>query len=67
MEWREQDGPPIENEPQPGLGTQIIEGLTRSDLRGQATLSYPNEGVHHVFQMMLFREGSGMNAFPEEV
>jgi PAS domain S-box-containing protein len=51
MTWTERGGPPIESEPQPHLGTSLIRGFMRSDLRGQATLEYPLQGASHRFVM----------------
>ena len=53
MTWRETDGPPIEREPTPQLGTSLIKGFLRSDLQGQAILNYPREGASHEFIMTL--------------
>ena len=37
----------------PGIGTSIIEGLTRSELRGTVDLSYERHGAQHVFDLTL--------------
>jgi hypothetical protein len=41
------DGPPIENEPAVGVGTSLVSGLCRSELRGEASFSYPKAGATH--------------------
>ena len=43
--WRENGGPPVAPAPQPGVGTQLIEGFIRFQLRGTVRLEYPREGV----------------------
>lgn len=45
--WAEEGGPPIDHTPTPSLGTSLITGFVRSDLRGEATLEYPRAGAHH--------------------
>jgi PAS domain S-box-containing protein len=45
--WTETGGPPLEHEPLAGFGTTLVCGLVRSELRGQAVLSYPREGARH--------------------
>ena len=66
LEWFEQDGPGINTPPEPGLGTQIIEGLVHSDLRGQAKLAYPPEGVRHVLRMLLTSSKASLHALSPE-
>jgi hypothetical protein len=43
-----------------GTGSGLIEGITRSELRGEAELRYPAEGVHHTLTMRLERP-AGLN------
>jgi PAS domain S-box-containing protein len=60
MNWRESGGPRIEGEVGRGTGSGLIEGITRSELRGEAELRYPAEGVHHTLTMRLERP-AGLN------
>ena len=55
LTWEEHGGPPIDHVPSPGLGTSLISGFVRSDLRGEATLEYPRQGAHHRFLIRLDR------------
>jgi PAS domain S-box-containing protein len=57
LEWQEQDGPPITTAPRPSLGTRLIDGLVGSDLRGSATLTYPESGARHEIELTLERPG----------
>lgn len=47
LRWQESGGPPILHPPTPGVGTSLIEGLARTDLRGEVELTYPREGARH--------------------
>lgn len=53
LSWRELpcSGPEITAEP--GLGTQLIEGFARSELRGQVKLGFFTAGVHHELTVAL--------------
>lgn len=51
--WSESGGPPILGDPKPGTGTNLIVGLSRSELRGRADLTYPPEGALHTLHMTL--------------
>jgi two-component sensor histidine kinase len=51
--WRERGGPPIVSPPTPGLGTRLVQGLVRSDLRGSLELGYPRDGAEHRFTVQL--------------
>jgi two-component sensor histidine kinase len=53
LNWVETGGPPIESEPQARLGTSLIRGFVRSDLRGEAALTYPRAGAAHRFTITL--------------
>lgn len=53
LDWREHGGPPIEAHPAPGTGTNLIIGLTKSELCGQAVLTFPSSGVEHRFHVRL--------------
>lgn len=58
MLWQEQGGPPVPGVPRPGLGTELIQGLVRSELYGEARLNYPPEGASHELLLTLERFGS---------
>lgn len=45
--WNESGGPPIENAPNPGMGSSLVEGLLGFQLGGVAELRFPREGAHH--------------------
>ena len=47
LRWEESGGPPIENQPTPGFGTGLIQGLLGSELRGRAQFTYPPQGARH--------------------
>jgi PAS domain S-box-containing protein len=48
LTWRERGGPPSAGAPpRPGQGTGLILGFVRSELRGEAHLSYPPSGASH--------------------
>jgi len=47
LEWRETGGPPITAPPTPKLGTELIQGFARHELRGSIELRFPPEGVQH--------------------
>ena len=53
LQWQESNGPEIDPDPTPGVGTSLIEGIVRSDLQGVATLRYPRSGVDHEFTINL--------------
>jgi PAS domain S-box-containing protein len=53
LAWVERGGPPIEREPVPQVGTNLIRGFIRSDLRGKAEMSFPRAGAMHQFMMTL--------------
>ena len=58
LQWQEHGGPPIEQAPAPGVGTSLVLGLAKSELRGHAELSYPTCGARHRLEITLDR-GSG--------
>ena len=47
LDWRETGGPTIPQEPATGLGTELIRGFARHELRGSIELRFPPEGAHH--------------------
>jgi two-component sensor histidine kinase len=51
--WRESGGPPIEIEPVERVGSSVIRGLVKSELRGRAELKYPRTGAEHEFEFVL--------------
>jgi PAS domain S-box-containing protein len=53
LRWQDVGGPPIENEPEPGVGTGLLRGLVKSELHGSAELTYPREGVSHTLEIAL--------------
>ncbi|UCD76291.1 MAG: PAS domain S-box protein [Phycisphaerales bacterium] len=53
LDWQESGGPVIESEPEAGVGTALIVGLVKSELRGRAELTFPREGANHRFQFVL--------------
>lgn len=54
MLWLERGGPtPATPEPKDSVGTGLIKGFVRSELRGQVTLTFPPEGASHRFTLKL--------------
>lgn len=51
--WTESGGEALDEEPRPGIGTEIIRGIIKSDLQGSANFCYPNQGAHHRFRIQL--------------
>ena len=51
--WKCTGGPPITLPVRPGLGTQLIEGFAKFELRGSARLSYSATGVDHAIDVVL--------------
>jgi len=47
--WRERGGPPITPPLNEGVGTGLVHGLVKAELRGEAILTYPREGATHEF------------------
>lgn len=56
LHWSEHGGPSIARVNKPGLGSNLIQGLVRTELRGTVSLTYPAEGAVHTFQLELERE-----------
>jgi PAS domain S-box-containing protein len=63
LTWTERGGPPIDGEPGTGLGTDLVNGLVRSDLRGTLELRYPREGVEHDLELVLESAGKWVPDF----
>ena len=59
LRWRESGGPPIAGDPGSGLGSELITGLVRSDLRGDVELGYRPGGVDHRFTINLAPAAGG--------
>ncbi len=53
LNWIESGGPPVQPQRTPGIGTGLIQGIVRSELRGQVELGYPVEGARHHFELQL--------------
>ncbi len=53
LTWHEASGPAVVAHPKPNVGSRIIEGIMRSELGGEAQLSYPPQGAHHRFVITL--------------
>jgi len=53
LRWEESGGPAIENSPEAGFGTGLINGLVNSELRGRAHFDYPRRGARHLFRINL--------------
>jgi PAS domain S-box-containing protein len=53
IRWREQGGPEVQNHPAPSVGMELIDGLTRTELRGHAELSFPRGGADHTLSITL--------------
>jgi two-component sensor histidine kinase len=55
LHWRETGGSEIAAPPTPAQGTSLIQGFVRTELRGEANLSYPQFGADHSFVLRLDR------------
>jgi len=56
LHWSERGGPTVESVNKPGLGSNLIQGLVRTELRGTASMEYPPEGAVHDFHLELDRD-----------
>lgn len=67
LQWNETGGPPISAPPQAGLGTSLIEGFSRYELRGGADLRYPRTGVTHTIRVDISTDSAkqAVNGHPE--
>lgn len=61
-DWQESGGPVIEVKPTPGGGSNLIEGLIRSELNGSVELAYPRTGARHRMTMQVDRIATGAAA-----
>lgn len=48
LRWLERDGEELDQQPRPGAGLSIVEGIVRSDLRGAIEFGFGSEGATHV-------------------
>ena len=53
LHWRENGGPEIVPPVRDGVGTGLIHGLVRTELRGEATLGFDRDGATHRFSLVL--------------
>ncbi|MEM7227429.1 MAG: PAS domain S-box protein [Planctomycetota bacterium] len=53
INWQERGGPAIESEPTRGTGSELLEGLVTFDLRGELSLTYPQDGALHDLKVSL--------------
>lgn len=69
VEWVETGGPEITELPTEGLGTSLILGFARFELRGEAILRFPRSGAHHTLRVGLERAGQsqGVTTDPDGV
>jgi PAS domain S-box-containing protein len=51
--WSESGGPPINGNPQLGLGTSLVEGFCRFELGGDVEFDFRPEGVRHRIRVLL--------------
>jgi PAS domain S-box-containing protein len=62
IRWHETGVPLVEMKPVPGLGTALIDGLVRTDLRGEARLRYQGTGVDHDLRLVLCNDDEALSA-----
>jgi two-component sensor histidine kinase len=55
LDWHERGGEPIAaaGGGEPRVGTALVQGLVRAELRGEAVLSYPPHGATHRFIFLI--------------
>lgn len=57
LEWTETGGPPVPSStPEPGVGTRLVEGFARFELRGDVRFGYQTDGARHVLDVLLNEE-----------
>ena len=61
--WQESGGSPIEMEPVAGVGSSLINGLVKAELRGRAELSYSPQGANHRLEFVLVDESSWLHTW----
>jgi len=58
LTWSESGGPPVTPDPEPGLGTQLVNGFARFELRGSIDLDFSSPaGVRHTLTCRLIADG----------
>jgi two-component sensor histidine kinase len=58
LTWSESGGPPVTPDPEPGLGTQLVNGFARFELRGSIDLDFSSPaGVRHTLRCRLIADG----------
>lgn len=53
LRWREHGGPEVDGQPAPSVGMELVEGLTKAELRGEAKLNFPRGGADHMLTITL--------------
>lgn len=53
LHWRERGGPAIVASVREGVGTGLVQGLVRAELRGEAALTFPRSGAAHDLTFLL--------------
>jgi PAS domain S-box-containing protein len=53
IHWHESGGPHIEQTPDRGVGLELVEGLVRSELRGQVDFQFAADGARHRIEIRL--------------
>jgi PAS domain S-box-containing protein len=53
IRWREQGGPEVQDHPAPSVGMELVDGLTRTELRGHAEVSFSRGGADHTLSVTL--------------
>jgi len=56
MTWTETGGPAVLDEPSAGAGTELIEGLVQTELRGSVDFNYPITGAWHRIEILVDRQ-----------
>lgn len=66
LTWREHCSSPITPPTRQGLGTGLIEGIVRNDLRGKAALAYDTNGANHTFHLRIHESDTARTATHNE-
>jgi PAS domain S-box-containing protein len=53
LTWTERGGPPTPEKIIPSLGTELVQGFVRRELKGRSQLKYPPQGVEHTIEFAL--------------
>ena len=51
--WRERGGPPVRGTVSPSVGTDLVNGFARRELRGRCALTFPPDGAEHTLEFPL--------------